>query len=173
MGFKIIGIILILSSGTLIGWYISLQYIKRIKQLNELQLAINFLDAEISFNQTLLKDALEKVATRINYPLSEIFNNSARELSLKKGISFNIIWDKEVNKNFEINSLREEDKQILLEWGHKLGTTGVEKQEKINKLISKKLELEQKNAREQADKRVKLSRYTGVLLSLLIIILFY
>lgn len=173
MEIKIIGSILVLISGTLTGWYISLQYINRIKQLNQLQAAINFLDAEIGFTQTVLEDALKKTAKNIDYPISRIFYQASHRLSLKEGVSFKKIWIEEVEKNHRINSLTTADKQILIEWGQKIGTTGVEKQEKINQMVLKKLNQMQKKAQKNADKKVKFTRYSGILISLLIIILFY
>ena len=168
-----LGALLILISGSFIGWIIASQYLKRIKQLKQVRTAINLFDAEISYNQSVLHEVLYKIADNLNYPISHLFSNSAEKLSQKKGRLFNDIWKKELNNNFKKNCLKKEDKKILNEWGMQIGNSNLDGQKKINKLTQKKIDKSLSQARNEAEKKVKLIRYSGILISLVIIILLY
>ncbi len=170
---KLFGAILILISGSSIGWIIAAQYKNRIRDLQELQLAFNLFNTEISYTRTLLPIALQKTAVGTEYPVSILFNSSADKLNKEKEKSFFEIWKRVLTENKGINYLLEEDLKILEEWGQQIGCSGLEEQKKINKLTLKRLEQAEKKAQEIADKKVKLSRYSGILISLMIIILFY
>ena len=58
MKIKVFGAVLILISGSAIGWIIASQYIKRVNQLKQLQSGINLFNAEIGYTQTLLPKSL-------------------------------------------------------------------------------------------------------------------
>ena len=173
MTIKLIGAVLILSSGSLIGWVLALKYIKRVEEINQLQMGLNLLNAEISYTQTRLDEALRKAGEKLNYPISKLFTDTSHKLSSSPGTPFPKIWIKEVKINFQINSLTEKDNQILMEWGQKIGSYGIEEQKNINQLTLKKLEQAGKNAQTIVNKKVKLIRYAGVLISLMVIILFF
>ena len=173
MKIKVFGAVLILISGSAIGWIIASQYIKRVNQLKQLQSGINLFNAEIGYTQTLLPKALQEIADNLDYPISKLFYETAHKLSEKKGKTFTEIWEERLESNFKINSLLKSDIKILREWGQQIGDSGLEEQKNINELTLKKLEEMQKRAQRKAQKRVKLTRYAGVLLSLLVIILFY
>ncbi len=173
MSLKLFGAMLILISGSLIGWIIAAEYQNRVKNLKELQLAFNLFDTEISYTRTLLPLALEKIAEGINYPVSILFASSVERLKGKKEKTFSEIWQEVLADNANITYLKENDIKILKEWGQQIGYLGLEEQKKVNKLTLKKLEQAESKAQEIADTRVKLLRYAGILISLMVIILFY
>jgi stage III sporulation protein AB len=170
---KIIGALLILISGSSIGWIISIRYLYRVEELGELQLAINIFDTEINYGQTVLSDALSFTAATLNGRLSHLFSETAELLSHHDGRTFNEVWRANLDENLYNNYLLKQDLQILEEWGQQIGSLSLSDQSKINQLTIKRLEYAEKKAREMAEKRVKLIRYSGVLISLMIIILFY
>lgn len=173
MTIKILGALLILLSGSAIGWIIGSQYLNRIKELQDLQLAINILDTEMSYGQTFLYDALEITASVVNEPLKTLFSNCSQELKTNHGKAFSQVWKKSLNKNYRHNNLTRNDLEFLVKWGVQIGSTSLENQKKANQLLIKRLEQQETAAEEIADKRVTIVRYAGVLISLLVIILFY
>ena len=173
MSLQLLGALLILLSGSFLGWIIALQYLERIKQLKELQSAIDLFNSEIRYTQPILHQALARTAKKLDKPISILFLEAAESLSQKKGHTFNDIWQQKLNNNFKNNYLLKQDKDILQEWGQQIGSSDLEGQRNINKLTLKKLEKLIEQAEVEAEKKVKLIRYSGFLISLTIIILLY
>ncbi len=171
MTIKLAGAFLIIISGTASGWIISLQYLKRIEHLQQLQLALNLFETEISYSQPMLVEVLFAISKKIRPPLADLFENTALSLLDNRDCVFAEIWENELKKNSSYNCLNCDDLQLLKEWGSQLGSSSLEGQKKINALTLKKLAQAEKEAREDARKKVKISRYGGLLLSLLIVIL--
>lgn len=170
---KLIGALLILVSGSSIGWIIGGLYLNRVKELKELQLAFNILNTEISYGRTLLADALKRTSEVLTPPLSNIFFSAAEELNNTRGKMFSELW-KNILENYSKNFfLNKEDLEILINWGRQIGVSTLENQLNINKLTIKRLEIHEEMARDIASRRVKCVRYAGVLISLMVIILFY
>ncbi|MFW6035249.1 MAG: hypothetical protein ACOCRZ_03230 [Halothermotrichaceae bacterium] len=170
---KLTGALLILISGSSIGWIIGTSYLNRVRDLKELQTAINIFNTEISYGQTLLPEALEKAAAVINSNLGELLLQAAGSLKKSRGKTFADIWTKKINNYSCYATLDDEDIKILKNWGNQIGKSSLAEQRKINKLTAKRLEQQEDQAQKRASTRVKLVRYAGVLLSLLVIILFY
>ncbi|ACL69375.1 stage III sporulation protein AB [Halothermothrix orenii] len=170
---KLIGSLLILISGSSLGWLIGFHYLKRIKELKELQVAINIFDTEISYGRTLLPEALEVVSESTHGSISNIYMQLATGLKKDRDKRFRDIFKEILSRYEEEVSLTPADIKILIEWSQQIGVTSLEGQRKANKMAIKRLEQVEKRAQDLADKRVKLSRYAGVLLSLLVIIALY
>jgi len=169
MWIKLCGILLILISGTGIGYAIAGVYTHRVNYLQELHLAINLINTEIVYKQTVLSEALKKSSCEVGPPVSDIMHKAATCLQNKKDSLFAPLW-----RDLLLNSkLHPDDKKIMNEWGKMVGSTQLAEQEKNNKLTMKKLVIARERAEKIADKKVKLARYSGVLISFLIIILCY
>lgn len=173
MVIKLIGAFLILVSGSSIGWIIGSIYINRVRELEELQLALHIFDTEINYGQTILPQALRITSRMIKDPLSKLFLQTANELSSTRKKNFFELWQKGLHNLYHKSSLTRNDIKILINWGRQVGNTSLENQQKINKLTIQRLETQEKLARDLANQRVKPVRYAGVLLSLMVIILFY
>ncbi len=173
MFIKLIGACMILVSGSSVGWLIASTYLNRIRELKDLQVAISVMDTEISYGQVLLPEALRSVSNIINGPNSQLFYEAAEELEYSGGQTFAEIWSSKTAKYYQWNNLLKEDMDILLNWGRQIGTSTLSEQGNINQKTIKRLEQHERFAREIANKRVKLVRYAGILVSLLVIILFY
>src|SRR6056297_833165 len=170
---KFSGAFLILISGSILGWIIAEQYTKRVQQLQELQMAIKVLDTEISYSSTFLPEALIHAGEKSTYPISFIFKETGKNMLNNRELIFSDIWIKILEENFYYNSLNNSDIKLLKNWGKQLGASHLKDQEKINKIILQQLKQNELIAREEAREKVKLFRYSGLLLSLLLIIVFY
>lgn len=173
MFIKLIGASMILVSGSSVGWLIGSTYLNRIRELKDLQVAINVFDTEISYGQVLLPEALKTASKILSGPNSRLFYEAAKELESSGGQTFAEIWSSKTAEYYQWNNLLKEDMEILLNWGRQIGTSTLPEQIKINQKTLQRLEQHEQFAREIADKRVKLVRYAGILVSLLVIILFY
>lgn len=170
---KMFGALLILISGSSIGWIISSIYLNRVRELRELQLAFNIINTDISYGKTILSAVLIKSSESLNSSLKTIFVEAARGLTVRIGKNFFEIWVDLIDTYKKNLNLNKEDLEILKSWGKQIGVSALEDQINLNKMIIKRLEMQEKEASEMASKKVKIARYTGVLLSLMIIILFY
>lgn len=170
---KILGICLILFSGIVLGHLQAQYYLTRVRVLEELQLAFEMLDTEICYTQTLLARALSRVATRTEGSVSRLFAVTARSLMGEGERDFNKLWTEVVMGEAGRLCLRKGDCRLLEDWGKSLGHCPLSEQHKFNQLLLEQLSLKEIEARELADKRVKLSHYSGVLLALLVIIFLY
>lgn len=170
---KLFGAFLILISGSSIGWICGSIYLNRVRELKELQLALNILDTEISYGRTLLPEALKTTIDVLSPSLAKIFSDAADELDRSKNYHFYELWQDIINNNSKKTYLSREDFEILINWGRQIGASNLDNQIKINKLTIKRLEQHEIMARDIAIRKVKPVRYAGVLISLIVIILFY
>ncbi len=170
---KLFGAFLILISGSSIGWIYGSIYLNRVRELKELQLALNILDTEISYGRVIIPVALKSTLDVLSPSLAKIFYEAANQLELSRDYNFYEIWQEIINNQSKNTYLNREDFEILINWGRQIGASTVENQIKINKLTIKRLEQHEEIARDIATRRVKPVRYAGVLISLMVIILFY
>ncbi len=173
MNIKILGALMILISGSSIGWIIGSRYLNRVEELRRLQTAISMVDTEISYGQTVLAKALQHAAAPLDQSLATLFVKAAQALEESCGATFAEMWEKELSDYQHNLFLIKEDILVLKEWGSQLGNSSLINQNKINLLTIKRLEQLEINARKIAESRVRLVRYAGVLISLMLIILFY
>jgi stage III sporulation protein AB len=170
---KLVGASLIMLSGSLIGWIFSIYYTNRVKELEDLKTGLILLENEINFNHTKLAYALQLTGKAVKPPISSLFLKAAEKLDKEKGKEFILIWQEVIQLEKNNTSLSKDDYDLICEWGRQIDSTSLNEQSNIHQASINKLEVAIENASKTADKKVKLSRYTGTLLSLLIIILFY
>lgn len=174
MWIKLLGASLILVSAAAMGWLKASRYIKRLELLKELQVVVALLDAEISYKQTPVPEALLQVG-RSNLPekLKTALEGIAHEMESRTRREFYPLWQQVLKKEEIFDFLTADDRRILEQWGYGMGRTGLSEQQNINQFTSKKLKEAEKQAAEIVENRVKLTRYAGVLLGLLVVILLY
>ena len=70
---KFAGALLLIVASTAIGIYISNRYARRPKHIRQLQSALQLLEAEITYSQTPLQSAFQRIAAQLPYPIKEFF----------------------------------------------------------------------------------------------------
>ncbi|GAB7386820.1 stage III sporulation protein SpoIIIAB [Bacillaceae bacterium] len=170
---KLIGALLIVFSTSAAGWQLSRSYADRPKQLRQLQIGLQHLETEIVYGSTPLHQALRRISRRLPGVVGELFCAAAVNLAGRDGASVRECWEDAVNKVWHKTALRQGDKEILLQFGHTLGLTDKEDQQKHVRLAMMNLHSEEEQARTEQRKYEKMCKSLGVLGGILVVILMY
>ncbi len=170
---KLIGAMLILSAGTLFGFFQSFQYSRRPKHLRSLIQALQRLETEIAYGFTPLPDALAAISRQSPKPLSAFFEQAASRLEGRDAPSIRESWRSAVDSEWKNTAMKENEKQIMNELGLTIGMTDREDQVKHLRLAVLQLQGEEEQAREEQRRYETMWRSLGVLLGVLIVILIY
>ncbi len=96
MVFKLLGITLVISGFGAWGLLGAGRISKRVKELQNIRLALGFLEKEIAYNHTPLTRAMERTYKFSSKPINRIFKECAILLSAKDGVTANEAWSKAV-----------------------------------------------------------------------------
>ncbi|MGI6648367.1 MAG: stage III sporulation protein SpoIIIAB [Bacillota bacterium] len=170
---KLSGALLIVLAGWFIGFSIAEKYRLRPVQLRSLQSGLLMLQTEISYTATPLPEALSQVAERCDLSVRELFKGTAQKLMTRQGFTAAEAWNMTL-KDWQLRvALIPSDVNILRNLGSVLGTSSREEQEKHLLLAREQLRQEEIKAEQERNKNETLWKYTGVLTSLLIVIILY
>jgi len=170
---KDFGIILILFSGSIGGWVFSNTYLKRIEDLNNIKIVINIVDNEIITKNKRLIDALKHASANTNKRVKMIFLDLVDKYSKNPEKDLYDLWLEVLKNNEKYYYFKKKDLLIIDEWIAQIGKIPLEKQVKINDICIKEINKKIIEAKNEANKKVKIIRYFGVLIAFLIIIIFY
>ncbi|MCK8826639.1 stage III sporulation protein SpoIIIAB [Natroniella acetigena] len=168
---KLIGASLIIMGSGAIGFVVAKQFILRVKELQELQTALQMLETEISYGLTPLPQAFAKITTSLSTSVAELFLVAQEEL--ESGSTAQQAWQKAIDESFAETALIESDKDVLVSVGYNLGQSASQDQQKYLSLAQHKLTNLYQQAVEEKEQKVKLWRYLGVLLGLFVVILIF
>lgn len=170
---KLIGAVLVLVSGTLFGFYQAAQFANRPKQVRQLILAMQRLETEIMYGFTPLPDALNKIGQQLAAPLQAIFIETSRKLTESHGYTAQQSWQQSVAEQWKHTALKQNEKNILHQFGFTLGTSDRNDQIKHIKLAVNQLQHEEAAARDDQARYEKMCKSLGLLAGALIVILIY
>lgn len=168
---KLIGSIIIIAGTTAIGFTYSNIYLQRVRQLRDMQFALNMLETEIVYTATPLIEALFSVGEKSSNIIKNIFSGMAETLREKKKSS---VYDAFI---YVCNLLKEDiyfDKEeigTISSFMQSLGNSDIDGQKKNFNITIKKLEDFEKKAEEIRAKNQKLYRYLGLCFGALIVII--
>ncbi|NPV90399.1 MAG: stage III sporulation protein AB [Firmicutes bacterium] len=168
--YKLIGAAMVVAAGQMIGTGIGRQYRQRSQELRTLQSALLFLQTEIGYTATPLPEALERVARNLEFPLREVFAETAGGLRRHEGTTAGEAWAGSLEKYSGYLALKPRDLGILKNLGEALGKSGREEQEKHLLLAREQLQQEERQAESERLRYEPLYRYSGLLVGLLIVI---
>lgn len=167
---KLIGGLAIIIATTSIGYVYSMVYEERVKQLRELQYALNILESEIVYSSTPICKALS-AASENSTTFIGVMLKKMSELLEQRSVSS--IYDAYVKVSKELKNqlyLEKEEKETIGSFVHSLGSADIEGQKKNFNITIKKLEGFEKRAEESRDKNSKLYRYIGLCGGVLIVL---
>lgn len=171
MFLKLLGSLVVIASTTVIGFVYSRVYSERVKQLRDMQYALNMLESEIIYSSTPLIEALSSVGEKCSNTINNLLLSIADILKNKK--CENIIDAYFEASIINKSSLYFEDEEINLigSFIQSIGSSDLENQKKNFNITVKKLEGFEKKAEETRAKNEKLYRYLGLCAGVLIVII--
>ncbi|TFB23833.1 stage III sporulation protein SpoAB [Filobacillus milosensis] len=168
---KWIGAILILFTCTWVGVDIARNYSRRPKQIRELLHALQIMEAEMVFGQEPIQTVLHKLSKQLTPPLSYIFYDISEQL-ITSHLSLQDIWEQTLNRNWNHTSMKDKEKEIVIQFGQTLGIHNLEQQQKQIHLAKVHLQHELNDASEDEKRFSNMFRALGVLSGLLLTLIF-
>lgn len=170
MVIKYIVLSLIVIVCAFLGFQLSETVKLRVTHLAHMLNAIVYLQNEIFYSLTPLPEALMRVSSKKEKPISKFLEDISNLLYSNDINNINTAFTKAIEKNKDELMLEKEDYGILLELSNSLGSTDLNGQKKIFQIAIGNLENNLKEATEKAKKNVKMYRVLGVSMGLVIAI---
>ncbi|WEG14308.1 stage III sporulation protein SpoIIIAB [Pullulanibacillus sp. KACC 23026] len=170
---KIIGIILIVSTTTLIGFALAKRYRERPRQLRQLVTALQSLESEIMFGLTPVFEAASHLVEQLPSPSNRFFADLLVLLDKRDGRALTDIWSETTESFWTQTALKQAEKEIWKQFGQTLGQSDRENQKKHIRLAISHLEREEEEARIAQQQYEKMTKSLGILGGLLIVLLLF
>lgn len=167
---KWIGAICIILATTWSGFEASRLLRERTKQLRQLKMALQSLEAEIMYGHTPLMDASLRLSQQLSRPLSWLFELFARKLQ-KGTMNARQAWEESLHEVWKMTALKEGEFEIMKQFGETLGQYDHEIQQNYIRLTMVHLEREEGDAMEKQQRYEKMMKSLGVLTGILIVLL--
>lgn len=168
---KLLGSLIIIAGATAIGFTYSNICFQRVKQLRDMQFALNMMETEITYTATPLTEVLLSVGERSSNVIKRVFTNMAEALLSKKSNSVYDAFIYTYNQMKDMIYLDKEEIGVVSSFMQSLGSSDIEGQKKNFNITIKKLEGFEKRADEIRTKNEKLYRYLGLSFGVLIVII--
>lgn len=169
--FKIIGVILIILSGTGIGFKASENLIIQNTRLKKLKELLIILRGEIRYNNTVMPQALRNISRKTDICFQKFLIYVAENLEKYEGKTIAEIWNDGVEK--ELNKLLFGKKHLekLKDLGNTLGFLDKEMQLSYVDLIIEQLEADIEENNQKMKDNCKLYRTLGVMGGILVVLI--
>lgn len=167
---KLIGAILIIAATTWFGFEAAKKLSERPRQLRQLKVALQSLEAEIMYGHSSLSEACNHISKQFEKPLSLFFARFARRLS-KGETLVNSAWNESLDSIWNKTAFGQGEYEVLRQFGETLGQHDREYQQKHIRLTLIHLEREENDAIEKQGRYEKMVKNLGFLTGLLIVIL--
>jgi len=167
---KIIAIVLVISSSTLIGFLLANRFGQRVKELRVIYSALKHFETEIVYGLTPLPNAFKNIANRIDEPICKVFTHMSESFG-QHDLTTIDIWTNSWELYKQNLALKKRDYDILFQLGHSLGQTDKENQLKHIGISLAYLQTEEHEARNEQHKHEKMYKYLGFLTGMMIVIL--
>lgn len=167
---KILGAILIIIATTWVGFEFARKLNERPRQLRQLKVALQSLEAEIMYGLTPLSEASKHIAKQLPNPISYFFTSFSERL--KRGEeSAHKAWVESLNDTWHLTALSNGEFEVMSQFGATLGQHDKEHQQKQIQMTLNHLEREEGDAIESQKRYEKMLKSLGFLTGLLIVIL--
>lgn len=167
---KLLGAILIILATTWSGFEAAKKLTERPRQLRQLKVALQSLEAEIMYGHTPLSEASLHVSEQIKKPLAWFFERFAKRL-YQGETSVSNAWSESLDEIWGMTAFGQGEYEVLRQFGETLGQHDREHQQKHIRLALTHLEREENDAREKQERYEKMVKSLGFLSGLLIVIL--
>ncbi|OAO82741.1 Stage III sporulation protein AB [Anoxybacillus flavithermus] len=167
---KWIGALCIILATTWSGFEASRLLRERTKQLRQLKMALQALEAEIMYGHTPLIDASLRLSQQLSKPLSWLFESFTQKLQ-KGTMNARQAWEESLHEIWKMTALKEGELEIMKQFGETLGQYDHEIQQNYIRLTMVHLEREEGDAIEKQQRYEKMMKSLGVLTGILIVLL--
>lgn len=164
---KIIMLIAVFCTSTVIGILISKKYSNRLKILKELKNALSIFKVKINYSFETIPDVFKDISNKTKGTTSKIFEETVKNLN-EKNMNAGEAWEKAVEVNGE--DLKKEDISCLKDLGKLLGKTDVEGQIAQIDLVSQFIDKQISEATDDKNKNEKMYQKLGAIVGLVIVI---
>ena len=168
---KLIGGVLVISASAYLGFALSGECSRRLRDLRALQELLRLLENEIGFLSSMLADAFINIAEGSKSPAALFFESAGRKLESCGGISAAEAWEAAVRDNIGKTALNREDEEILTAFGKFLGSSDVEGQVRNIRYTLTRLKVQEEKAEAYRKKNESLYRNLGMLAGAAIVVL--
>ena len=167
---KIVAIILVVGSCTMIGFLLAKRYGQRVRELRMINSALKHIETEIVYGLTPLPNAFYQIAMRMEEPVRSVFSLMSERFH-DHDLSTAEIWQNSWEVNQSKLALKKRDYDILFQLGHSLGQTDRDNQVKHIGISLSYIQAEEEGARLDQQKNEKMYQYLGFLTGIMIVIL--
>ncbi len=167
---KILGAAIIMLATTWAGFEAARKISARPRQLRQLKVALQSLEAEIMYTHTPLKEAAQKLHKQLPKPLNRLFSTFAKRLDLGE-TTVKDAWAESIKEVWDSLALKQGEYEILSQFGEMLGKSDKYHQQKQIMLTLAHLERSESEAIDLQGKYEKMMKSLGFLSGLLLIIL--
>ncbi len=168
---KILGILLIILSGTAIGFKASDNIVLQNEMLKRLKKMIVILRGEIKYSNSHLGQALVNVSEKIAAPYDGFLIYVSDKLSECSGRGFNEIWKEGTTEKLNDTGLSKKQLNNIAELGDTLGFLDKEMQLSAFDLFVERLDEEIRDNNDKMKDNCKLFKYLGVMGGILVVLL--
>lgn len=155
-----------------IGIIMARTYLARPANLQNLYVAIQLLETEISYARTTLPEACQRIASQTKKPISEFFQRFVAHLESENALSALEAWEQSLTVLRDSGFLKT-DVETVAQLGNVLGRSDAEDQLKHLSLLQNRLSTSIKQAEQDRDRNVRLWNYLGFCVGILVILLLY
>lgn len=168
---RIAGYVLILVSGSSMGWLSGYQLKQKIRQMKEFQSLLLYMKGEIKYSHQPVGELFLKISEKANEPYRSILTETGKELKRHQGKSLYEIWKENIAHVQKDLYFSKKEMEMLMTCGAALGN--LDRESQISQL---EFQLQQwgentKRLQEQYLENAKLYRNLGVMGSILVVIL--
>ncbi|MCK0472562.1 stage III sporulation protein SpoIIIAB [Halalkalibacter sp. APA_J-10(15)] len=165
-----IGSLMIILVTTWIGFEYAKRLSDRPKQLRQLKVAVQSLEAEMMYGLTPLAQAADHIAKQLPKPVSTVFQSFSEKLLEQEHSAFEA-WQASIDVVWPTTALLDSEREVMLQFGATLGQHDRDQQQKQIHLTLAHLAREEQEARERQHRYEKMVKSLGFLAGLLVVIL--
>lgn len=167
---KLLGAIIILIASTWTGFEAARHLSERPRQLRQLKVALQSLEAEVMYGHTPISEAMMNLAKQMQKPLSWFFESFAKKLRSGE-TSLKVAWDESLQEVWKFTAFKQGELEVMRQFGETLGQHDRASQQKHILLALAHLDREENDARDIQSRYEKMMKSLGFLAGLLLIIL--
>lgn len=168
---EIIGSSFVVAGTSFLGFWWAANYKRRMEELGQMEHLMHMLYGEIKYREGNFSESFLSIGRHCNGRIQIFAIQLSDALNEGSGDPFFIIWTNAVKRCWKNSALTEEDKDIFISVGKKMGYLDKEMQLNTIELFLTQIEQRQEALRKMLPEKCRISRLIGVLSGIFIVIL--